>query len=258
MRPAFDESFFGHLNQACLAETGQPSRLYSFMERVIAITAIRGLLVVFERSATIILTLPIPIYAMLVRLIIGGARGLPSFAGVYLRALYYRGVIRKMESNVIIEQGVFIAFPENTTLKEFCFLDKNVIIMAKSVQIGRRVHIAPNVFISGGGAFRADDYSCIATGSQLITSTEILKGGARCSGPMVSADQRNVHRGQVVLEKDAFVGAGATILTDVVIAQGSVVGGGVTVARSTEAWGVYAGTKPALIGMREKVKHPDN
>ena len=163
-----------------------------------------------------------------------------------------------MEPNVMIEQGVFIAFPKQTTLKEFSFLDKNVIIMARSAYVGRRVHIAPNVFISGGGSFVANDYSCIATNSQLITSTEILKDGARCSGPMVSADQRNVVRGKVILEKDVFVGANATILTDVVLAHGCVVGAGVTISKSTEAWAIYVGGKPTLLGYREEVKHPDN
>jgi acetyltransferase-like isoleucine patch superfamily enzyme len=175
-----------------------------------------------------------------------------------LRALYYRGIVKDMESNVMIEQGVFLAHPKSITLKEFSFLDKNVVIMARNCYIGRRVHIAVNSFVNGGGDFYAGDYSGVSPGCQFMTSTEVLKGGARCSGPMVSADQRNVHRGKVVLEKDAFVGAGSTILTDVIVAEGSVIGGGVTVSRSTEPWGIYVGAKPALIGHRDKVKHPDN
>jgi acetyltransferase-like isoleucine patch superfamily enzyme len=258
VKPAFDENFFRHINEARIAETGHPSRAFSLLETLMANPVVRIPLSIFEKLATFILTLPIPIYASIIRLFVDNARGLPRFSGVYLRALYYRGIVKDMESNVMIEQGVFLAHPKSITLKEFSFLDKNVVIMARNCYIGRRVHIAVNSFVNGGGDFYAGDYSGVSPGCQFMTSTEVLKGGARCSGPMVSADQRNVHRGKVVLEKDAFVGAGSTILTDVIVAEGSVIGGGVTVSRSTEPWGIYVGAKPALIGHRDKVKHPDN
>ena len=179
MRPAFDEAFFRHINEASRAERGHASRLLSLVELSISKPYIKLPLAITERVITFLLTLPIPIYAGIVHMILSNLHGLPKFSGVYLRALYYRGPIGNMESNVLIEQGVFLAYPKNVTLREFCFLDKNVIIMAKSAYVGRRVHIAPNVFISGGGSFKADDYSCIATNSQLITSTEVLKDGAR-------------------------------------------------------------------------------
>lgn len=258
MKPVFDEAFFQHINEASRAESGSESKLLNLIEVCISKPYIKLPLAITERVITFLLTLPIPVYAGIVRMIVSNAHGLPKFSGVYLRALYYRGVIGNMESNVLIEQGVFIAYPKNVTLREFCFLDKNVIIMSKSAHVGRRVHIAPNVFVSGGGSFKADDYSCIATNSQLITSTEVLKDGARCSGPMVSADQRNVHRGAIVLEKDVFVGANATILTDVTLAQGCVIGAGVTVAKSTEKWGIYVGARPTLLSHRVEVRHPDN
>ena len=130
--------------------------------------------------------------------------------------------------------------------------------MSRTAKVGRRVHIAPRVFVSGGGDFEIEDYACIATNSNIITSTEVLKDGARCSGPMVSADQRSVYRGKVLIRKDAFIGANATLLPGVIIAQGSVVGAGVTIAKATDSWGIYVGSKTQLLGQREPVKWPDN
>ena len=178
--------------------------------------------------------------------------------GMYARALYYRRKLGLMEPNVFIDQGVFFAYPRQVELKEFSFIDKNVIIMARTAKVGRRVHIAPRVFVSGGGDFEIEDYACIATNSSIITSTEILKAGARCSGPMVSADQRNVYRGKVAIKKDAFIGANATLLPGVTIAEGGVVGAGVTVSKDTAPWGIYVGAKTQLISEREPVKWPDN
>ena len=130
--------------------------------------------------------------------------------------------------------------------------------MSRSAIVGRRVHIAPRVFVSGGGDFEIEDYACIATNSNIITSTEVLKNGARCSGPMVSADQRNVFRGKVLIKKDAFIGANATILPGVTIAEGSVVGAGVTIAKNSEPWSIYVSGKPEMIGKRDPVVWPDN
>lgn len=258
IQPAFNANFFDHVNRLALAEKGAAKPSMLFIERVLRIKPLVFLIALLEVTLSRLLTLPIPVYSDFVYILITNLRGLPRFSGVYLRALYYRGIIKGMESNVLIEEGVFFAHPAQLELKEFSFIDKNVIIMAKSAKVGRRVHIAPNVFISGGGEFEARDYSCIATNSQLITSTEILRDGARCSGPMTSPEQRNVLRGKIVLCKDAFVGANATILPDVEIAEGSVIGAGVTIARSTEPWCIYVAGKPRKAGIRDAVKHPDN
>jgi acetyltransferase-like isoleucine patch superfamily enzyme len=163
-----------------------------------------------------------------------------------------------MDSNVFIDQGVFFAYPKSVELSEFSYIDKNTIIMSKTARIGRRVHIAPRVFISGGGDFEIQDYACIATNSNIITSTEVLKDGARCSGPMVSAKQRNVLRSQVRILKDAFIGANVTILPGVTVAQGSVIGAGVTLAKDTEPWGIYVCPRATLIAQREPVIWEDD
>ena len=42
------------------------------------------------------------------------------------------------------------------------------------------------------------------------------------------------------------------------VKQGSVVAAGVTVAKDTEAWGVYVGGKGEKISNRDPVKHSDN
>ena len=177
---------------------------------------------------------------------------------MYLRGLYYRGKLGRMESNVFIDQGVFFAFPKTVELAEFSYIDKNVIIMSKTTRVGRRVHIAPRVFVSGGGDFEIEDYACIATNSNIITSTEVLKNGARCSGPMVSADQRNVLSSRVRILKDAFIGANVTVLPGVTGEVGSVAGAGITLAKDTEPWGIYVGMRAERRSSRVPVRWEDD
>ena len=207
---------------------------------------------------TLVLCLPIPVYSWLVYFWVTNSRGLPHFFGMYLRGLYYRGKLGRMESNVFIDQGVFFAFPKTVELSEFSYIDKNVIIMSKTTRVGRRVHIAPRVFVSGGGDFEIEDYACIATNSNIITSTEVLKNGARCSGPMVSADQRNVLRSRVRILKDAFIGANVTILPGVKVEVGSVAGAGITLAKDTEPWGIYVGMRAERRSSRDPVRWEDD
>ncbi len=256
MRLVFDHRLLKHINESSLKERGRASTALTLAEKILQWKVVTIPLGIVEMVVGVLLAAPIPIYSSLVFRLVNGARGLPSYAGMYFRALYYRQKLGYMGSNVFIDQNVFFAFPKGVVLHEFSYIDKNVMVMCKRCEVGRRVHIAPRVFISGGGDFQIEGYACIATNSNIITSTEVLKDGARCSGPMVTAAQRNVLRGKVLIKKDAFIGANVTVLPNVVMEQGSVAAAGVTIARSTEPWGIYIGSKK--VGEREKVIWPDD
>lgn len=258
MKLVFDHRLLRHINEAAIKEHGHASRVMLTAETLLRCSAIRWPLMLAEYLASVVLTLPVPIYSSLIYAWISRSRGLPHMGGMYLRALYYRRKLGRIEPNVFIDQDVFFAHPETVELKEFCYIDKGVILMSRTTKVGRRVHIAPRVFVSGGGDFEIEDYACIATNSNIITSTEVLRGGARCSGPMVSADQRNVIRGRILIKKDAFIGANVTILPDVTVEIGSVAAAGITLTKSTEPWGVYFGAKVQRLANREPVRWPDN
>lgn len=258
MEPVFNHHMFRHINESAIKERGSASRAMLLAEKMLRRSVVAVPLAVLERLAGFLLALPVPIYSGMVYAVVTSMRGLPHFLGMYVRALYYRQKLGLMEQNVLIDQGVFFAFPREVELKEFSYIDKNVIVMSRTTKVGRRVHIAPRVFVSGGGDFEIEDYAGISTNTNIITSTEVLKDGARCSGPMASAEQRNVYRGKVLIQKDAFIGANATLLPGVTIAHGSVVGAGVTIARDTAPWGIYVGAKTQKLSEREPVKWPDN
>ncbi|KFN51433.1 acyltransferase [Arenimonas composti] len=258
MKLVFDERMVRHIREARIAEHGRDSRLLALAERLLANPLLRWPLGIFEHVAGFLLALPIPLYAGVVGFVATHMRGLPAYGGMYVRALYWRRKLGRMAPNVFIDQGVFFAFPRAVRLDEFAYIDKNVLLMSRTVKVGRRVHIAPRVFVSGGGDFEIEDYACIATNTNVITSTEVLADGARCSGPMVSAAQRKVFRGKVLIRRDAFIGAGATLLPGVEIGTGSVVGAGAVITRATEPWGIYVGAKAVRLGDREPVRHGDD
>jgi acetyltransferase-like isoleucine patch superfamily enzyme len=255
---AYNHHFLAFANAARVKEGRPESGLFRLAEKMLRTKLVTFPLFLFEWVFGFLLALPIPLYSTLVYMFITSMPGLPHFSGMYIRSLYYRRKLQHMESNVFIDQNVFFAYPKATRLHEFSYIDKYVTLMANNVSVGRRVHIAPRVIITGGGDFEIEDYACIATGTNVVTSTEVLKDGARCSGPMVDPEQRQVMRGKVLIKKDAFVGANVTLLPNVTLEQGSVAGANVTIARSTDPWGIYVGTRAKMIAEREPVKWPDN
>jgi carbonic anhydrase/acetyltransferase-like protein (isoleucine patch superfamily) len=258
MRLVFDYKMLEHINQSAIKDKGRASKTLLLVQKILTNNLIVSIVSLIEHLMSFILTLPLPVYSSIIYAWVTHTRGLPHISGMYLRGLYYRNKLGHMEPNVFIDQGVFFAYPKTVHLSEFSYIDKNVIIMSRTAKVGRRVHIAPNVFISGGGDFEIEDYACIATKSSIITSTEVLRDGARCSGPMVSAEQRNVLRGKVLIKKDAFIGAAAIILPNVTVERGSVVAAGVMLAKTTEPWGVYVGAKTQKVAERDPVIYTEN
>jgi carbonic anhydrase/acetyltransferase-like protein (isoleucine patch superfamily) len=254
----FNHRLIEQIIRGTISEKGRAPKWMLLAARLFSNKVFIAGLAIIESTIGWLLNLPVPVYSSIVYVWVTNSRGLPYMSGMYLRSLYYKRMLGYMAPNVFIDHGVFFAHPKKVQLEEFAYIDKNVTFMAESVKVGRRVHIAPNVFVSGGGEFEIEDYACVAAKTSIITSTEVLKGGARCSGPMVSPEQRNVLRGKVLVKKDAFVGASATILPNVVVEVGSVVAAGITLARSTEPWGIYAIPKPQKVSTREPVAYPDN
>jgi acetyltransferase-like isoleucine patch superfamily enzyme len=204
-----------------------------------------------------ILALPVPIYRDIALAVLTHLPGSPYFLGNYLRGVYWCKRLKCMKSNVIIEQGVIIRNPDCVELDEFILLDKNVLLEAGEVRIGKRVHIAENCVISGGGAFIMEEYSCLAHSSAVVTASDTPNYGFRASGPMVPWDQRSVKFGKVVIRKDAFVGMGVRILPDVTINHGAVIAAGAVVNKDVDAWTIVAGVPAKVIGNREPVTFPD-
>ena len=257
-RLAFNEKMLMHINESRIDDGLEYSKILNFLIKALHYRIIYIPLVVFEEIASRVMTIKIPIYSSVVYSWISNARGLPYLSGMYIRALYYRRILKRMDSNVFIDQGVFFAYPNEIILQEFSYIDKRVMILCKKASVGRRVHIAPNVFVSGGGTFAIEDYAGIATGASIITSTATIKDGARCSGPMVSAAQTNLLRGHVLIEKDAFVGPHAVLLPNVIVKEGSAVTAGVIVRRNTESWGIYVGKAATNISKRDVVEFDDD
>jgi galactoside O-acetyltransferase len=217
------------------------------------------LISIFEKALQIFLCLPIPFYSDIVLFFITYLPGTPHFLGNYLRAIYYSHKLKECGRNVIIDEGVRILNPSNTSIGEFSWIDKGVILGASEIKIGKRVHISSFSLIVGTGRFIIEDYGVISLNVVIITSSDVPKDGARVSGPMVPIKQRNLKVGDVIIKKDGFVGAGSIIMPGVKIGEGGFVGASQIIFKDVPPWKIVFAKYTDLYveKEREKVKHAD-
>ena len=196
---------------------------------------------------------------------------IPGLIGIGIRALVYRLVLRS-RGMVAIESGVRLAQPRNITLHKGTYLDNGVYLHAcpdgieigedtlvmhhaelhvynfrnlphAGIRIGRESLIGEFNVIRGQGGVVIGDRVYTAPLVQILAVEHVYDDPDR---PFV--DQGIRARG-IVIEDDAWIGAGAVITDGVRVGKGAVVGAGAVVTRDVPAHTVVAGV-PARV-MRE-------
>ena len=155
-------------------------------------------------------------------------------------------------NNVTIYRLAIILTPENVTLGSDIIIDDFVFIGThQRLIIGNRVHISSHSSITGGGRVLLSDFSGMGSGVRVISGTDDFTEG-RLNGSAIPQEFRQTHRGTVILEPHAILGANAVVLPDVTIGEGATVGAGSVVTRSLEPWGVYVGSPARRVKTRPR------
>lgn len=213
-----------------------------------------------EWTLSVLFNLRIPLYQDLIYIFMTQIPGQPFFLGNYLRAIYYKGQLKSMGKNVLIEEGVRISSPQNIEIDEFVLIDKGTRIELGSLRIGHHSHICVGVSMLGSGSVDIGNYCAVSHGAMLITSTESPKGGARMASTMVSFKERHVQVAPIIIKNEAFVGARATLMPGVTVEEGGVIGAGVLAFHGTKAWEIKYGRIPEnlITKSREQLKRGES
>lgn len=129
----------------------------------------------------------------------------------------------EVEAHAIVDELTFIYAPD-----------------AQIVRIGRHVHIACFVSMSGGSVILGD-YSSVGPGSRLLSASDDFLGSALV-GSGVPPAFRNVKREKITLGKHAVVGANCVIMPGVTIGDGACVGANSLVTRDVPPWTIVGGS----------------
>lgn len=161
--------------------------------------------------------------------------------------------LKKCGDNVKIHPFAKIIKPEVIDIGDYSMIDDFTFIYGgKAIKVGRYVHIASFVSIIGGGKLILGDYTVLANGSRILTGTDTYYGGKRMSTAL-PLEQRNVVRGKVVIEKDAFVGTNAVVHPNVKIGEGAIIGSNSLVLKDVEPWSINVGSPCKKMGERPRV-----
>jgi galactoside O-acetyltransferase len=173
---------------------------------------------------------------------------IPTSFGVLMRYYSYR-LLFKQCGYIHIETGV-------------------TIVGFRNIELGNNISFNKNSYLysDDGGTITIRD-NCSFNSNTMINATpgKILIGEGCAIGPntVLRASNHTYHRkdipikkqaqiyGEIILEKDVWVGANCVILTNTKIGQGAVVGAGSVVTKDVIPYSVVAGVPAKIIKMRE-------
>ncbi len=151
---------------------------------------------------------------------------LPNALWLIKRVLIKKSV-KSVGADVRFGPNTFFAHPENVIIGNNVFLsDGAVISTIENLKIGDHVMFGPQVMIMGG------DHNISEVGRPMI---EVKHGGVNLP---------------IVIENDVWVGARATILKGVTIAEGSVIGACAMVTKSTLPYSINTGSPAKAVKCR--------
>lgn len=132
-------------------------------------------------------------------------------------------------------------------------IDMGVYLSTKA-KIGDYVHIAPHACIIGGSAgwIVMEDFTNISAGAKIVVVSDSFKEGML--NPIVPVKYRHLVGMITYMHRFSAVGVNSVVLPGLELAEGSVLGAGSVLTRSTEAWGIYVGSPARLVGRRDKEK----
>lgn len=144
-------------------------------------------------------------------------------------------------ADVRIFEPVAILRPETISIKSRSMISEFALVHGgQGLHVGSFVHIASHTSIGGGGWCVLEDFVGVASGSRIVTGTDLVDGSG-LPGPTIPPECRSFVRSFVHCGKHAFLGTNCVVMPGVTIGEGAVVGAGSVVTKDLEPWGVYVG-----------------
>ncbi len=204
-----------------------------------------------------------PVRYLLEQFLLALAGWVPTVVGIGLRALLYR-LILQMDGMAAIENGVRLRFASHIRLGNGVYLDQGVYLHAcangieigggtfvmhhaelhvynfrniphSGIRIGRNCLISEFNVLRGQGGITIGDNVYTAPLVQMLAVDHVYDDPTR---PII--EQGITARG-IVVEDNAWIGAGAIVCDGVRIGQGAVVGAGAVVTEDVPPYTIVAG-----------------
>lgn len=164
-------------------------------------------------------------------------------------------LLKVFGKNSYISSDVQIKRPNLVSIGNHVAID-SYFYCTVSATVGDYSHIAPMVSIIGGqkGLFRCGEFCNLAAGVRIICVSDSFNGDGLIGAFIPDQFKDSEIFGPVILERFSNVGSNAIIFPGVTLAEGTVIGAGSIVKKSTSAWTIYAGAPARPIRSRPQSK----
>jgi galactoside O-acetyltransferase len=163
-----------------------------------------------------------------------------------------RDKLRKCGVGVRIYPLAKIAYPHVIELDDHCRIGDFVFIFGGlGVRIGKYTDMQPHSVIWGGGETIIGDRVSVAPGTVLLSAVYSHKEGLKMVDGLPEGATKALY-GKLVIHDDVYIGANCTLMPNIIIGEGAVIGAGSFVNRDVEPWSICVGSPAKKIGERPK------
>ena len=159
---------------------------------------------------------------------------------------------RSIGDDVFIHENTFIKRPEICDIGSHIAIDNGVTISTELI-MGDYIHIAPYVVIIGGVKSKLilKDFSFVAAGTKIVCGSEDYTGMGLV-GPTIPAEYREIDYTTVTFEKYSGCGVNCSIMPNVTLGEGAILGANSLLTKDAEPWTIYVGSPAKPVKMRNK------
>ena len=147
-----------------------------------------------------------------------------------------------------------IANAQVVELDDFCRVRDFVFMWGgQGISIGKYCDIQPHVVVWGGGTLVIRDRVSVGPGCVLLTAVYSHAEGLKMVDGLGEGASKALY-GTLTIGNDVYIGANCTLMPNIVVGDGVIVGAGSFVNKDCEPWGIYVGSPAKKIAERPKPK----
>jgi galactoside O-acetyltransferase len=175
-----------------------------------------------------------------------------DFKDIELMGDNVRDKLRSCGEGVKIYPLAKIAFPHVVDLGNHCKIRDFVFIFAgMGVKIGEYTDVQPNTIIWGGGETIIGNRVSTGPGTVFLSAVYSHEKGYKMVDGLGEGTSKALY-GKLVIEDDVYIGARCTIMPNITIGEGAIIGAASFVNKNVEPWGIYVGSPAKKIGERPR------
>ncbi len=160
--------------------------------------------------------------------------------------------LKKVGEGIRLMPLAKIANPGVVELDDFCRVRDFVFIWGgQGVKIGKYCDVQPHVVVWGGGTLEVHDRVSIGPGSVLLTAIYSYEKGMRMVDGLGEGTTKALY-GKLTIQSDVYVGANCTLMPNIVVGEGAIIGAGSFVNKDCEPFGIYVGSPARKVAERPR------